>query len=78
MKNFDLIVFDWDGTLVDSTAHIAASIQNAFADNDLPVPNDDAARHVIGLGLVDTFNYLSLISRKRSTMALLIDTNIIF
>jgi len=59
MKNFDLIVFDWDGTLVDSTAHIAASIQNAFADNDLPVPDDDAARHVIGLGLADTFNYLS-------------------
>ncbi|MBT6411412.1 MAG: HAD-IA family hydrolase [Betaproteobacteria bacterium] len=59
MKNFDLIVFDWDGTLVDSTAHIAKSIQNAYADNDLPVPNETAAKHVIGLGLVDTFNYLS-------------------
>jgi len=59
MKNFDLIVFDWDGTLVDSTAHIAKSIQNAYADNDLPVPNEAAAKHVIGLGLADTFNYLS-------------------
>lgn len=59
MKNFDLIVFDWDGTLVDSTAHIAKSIQNAYADNELPVPNEAAAKHVIGLGLVDTFNYLS-------------------
>ena len=59
MKNFDLIVFDWDGTLVDSTAHIAKSIQNAYADNDLPVPSEAAAKHVIGLGLVDTFNYLS-------------------
>ena len=59
MKNFDLIVFDWDGTLVDSTAHIAKSIQNAYADNYLPVPNEAAAKHVIGLGLVDTFNYLS-------------------
>ena len=59
MKNFDLIVFDWDGTLVDSTAHIAKSIHNAYADNDLPVPNEAAAKHVIGLGLVDTFNYLS-------------------
>ena len=59
MKNFDLIVFDWDGTLVDSTAHIAKSIQNAYADNDLPVPNEAAAKHVIGLGLVDTVNYLS-------------------
>ena len=59
MKNFDLIVFDWDGTLVDSTAHIAKSIQYAYADNDLPVPNEAAAKHVIGLGLADTFNYLS-------------------
>ncbi len=59
MNNFDLIVFDWDGTLVDSTAHIAKSIQKAYADNDLPVPNEADSKHVIGLGLVDTFNYLS-------------------
>jgi phosphoglycolate phosphatase len=59
MKQFDLIVFDWDGTLVDSTGHIAKSIQNSYADNALPVPDDSAAKHVIGLGLVDTFNYLS-------------------
>lgn len=59
MNNYDLIVFDWDGTLVDSTAHIAQCIQKAYADNDLPVPNDSASKHVIGLGLVDTFNYLS-------------------
>ena len=59
MRNFDLIVFDWDGTLVDSTAHIAQSIQKSYADNDLPVPDEAAATHVIGLGLLDTFNYLS-------------------
>ncbi len=59
MKNFDLIVFDWDGTLVDSTAHIAQSIQKSYSDNDLPVPDEAAAKHVIGLGLLDTFNYLS-------------------
>ena len=59
MNNFDLIVFDWDGTLVDSTAHIAQCIQKAYADNDLSVPSDSASKHVIGLGLVDTFNYLS-------------------
>ena len=39
MRNFDLIVFDWDGTLVDSTVHIAQSIQKSYADNDLPVPD---------------------------------------
>ena len=52
-QQFDLIVFDWDGTLMDSTAHIARSIQAACRDLDLPVPADEAARYVIGLGLRD-------------------------
>jgi phosphoglycolate phosphatase len=52
-QQFDLIVFDWDGTLMDSTAHIARSIQAACRDLGLPIPGDDAARYVIGLGLRD-------------------------
>jgi len=50
-KRYDLIVFDWDGTVMDSTAVIAESIQAACRDLDLPVPSDEAARHVIGMGL---------------------------
>jgi phosphoglycolate phosphatase len=50
-KRYDLIVFDWDGTVVDSTAVIAGSIQAACRDLGLPVPSDEAARHVIGMGL---------------------------
>jgi phosphoglycolate phosphatase len=50
-KQFDLIVFDWDGTLMDSTATIVKSIQAAAKDLGLPVPSDAAASHVIGLGL---------------------------
>ncbi len=50
-KRYDLIVFDWDGTVVDSTAVIVNSIQSACRDLDLPVPSDEAARHVIGMGL---------------------------
>lgn len=50
-KRYDLIVFDWDGTVMDSTAVIAGSIQSACRDLDLPIPSDEAARHVIGLGL---------------------------
>ena len=50
-KRYDLIVFDWDGTVMDSTAVIVGSIQAACRDLDLPVPSDDAARHVIGMGL---------------------------
>jgi phosphoglycolate phosphatase len=55
---FDLLVFDWDGTLIDSAAHIAAALQAAFRDLALPVPSTDAARHVIGLGLEDAMLHL--------------------
>lgn len=48
---FDLIVFDWDGTLMDSTAHIVRAIQRACAACQLPVPTREAASHVIGLSL---------------------------
>ena len=58
-KRFDLLVFDWDGTLMDSAAHIAAALQAAFRDLDLPVPSNTAARHVIGLGLQDAMTYLN-------------------
>lgn len=54
---FDLVAFDWDGTLMDSTAVIASSIQRACADLDLPVPDDERASHVIGLGLNDALAY---------------------
>lgn len=50
-KQFDLIVFDWDGTLMDSTSTIVRCIQAAARDLGLPVPHDSAAAHVIGLGL---------------------------
>lgn len=50
-KRYDLIVFDWDGTVMDSTAIIAGSIQSACRDLGLKIPDDETARHVIGLGL---------------------------
>lgn len=50
-KRYDLIVFDWDGTVMDSTAAIAGSIQAACRGLGLAVPDDQTARHVIGLGL---------------------------
>jgi phosphoglycolate phosphatase len=57
-KRFDLLVFDWDGTVVDSAAHIAESVQAAASDLGLPVPSDRDARHIIGLGLLDAMAYL--------------------
>ncbi|MBI2311343.1 MAG: HAD-IA family hydrolase [Betaproteobacteria bacterium] len=57
-KQFELLVFDWDGTLMDSAAVIVESIQAASGDLGLPVPSDEAARHIIGLGLTDALGYL--------------------
>ena len=51
-RRFDLIAFDWDGTLSDSTAMIASCIQQAVADVGGTVPSTEAASHVIGLGLM--------------------------
>ncbi|KAA6185885.1 HAD-IA family hydrolase [Thiohalocapsa marina] len=48
---FDLLVFDWDGTLMDSEARIVASMSAAFADLGLQPPPPAQARDVIGLGL---------------------------
>jgi phosphoglycolate phosphatase len=50
-KRFDLLVFDWDGTLMDSAAAIVASIQAASRDLGMNEPDDASARHIIGLGL---------------------------
>lgn len=49
----DLVVFDWDGTIADSTMLIARAIQQAAADLGLGVPSLAQASHVIGLGLHD-------------------------
>jgi len=51
-RQFDLIAFDWDGTLFDSTALIARCIQAAVADVGGTVPSQQAARYVIGMGLM--------------------------
>ena len=52
-RQFDLIVFDWDGTLFDSTALIARCIQAACADLGTRVPSDRDASYVIGMGLIE-------------------------
>jgi phosphoglycolate phosphatase len=53
VEQFDLVVFDWDGTLVDSTAAIAEAIRQSAHDLGLQVPTRRQASHVIGLGLHD-------------------------
>lgn len=50
-RRFDLIAFDWDGTLFDSTQIIVRCIQAAVRDVGGAVPTDEAAAYVIGMAL---------------------------
>jgi len=56
-KRFELIVFDWDGTLMDSTGAIVASIKAAATDLGIEPPSDERASHIIGLGLIDALRH---------------------
>lgn len=58
-RKFDLIAFDWDGTLFDSTALIVRCIQSACRDLGLAVPRDVDAAFVIGLGLHDALRHVT-------------------
>jgi phosphoglycolate phosphatase len=57
-KRYDLLIFDWDGTLMDSAGTIVACIQAASADLGWPVPSREAASHIIGLGLKEAVEAL--------------------
>jgi phosphoglycolate phosphatase len=57
-RQFQLLVFDWDGTVADSAALIVDSIRSACADLRLPVPPERDCRYVIGLGLQDSMRLL--------------------
>ncbi len=57
-KSFDLIVFDWDGTLMDSEAKIVRCLQEAARDTRVPDPGPAAIRHIIGLGLTEAMQTL--------------------
>lgn len=48
---FPVVVFDWDGTLVDSEHHIVASLRHASAQSGLAVLSHDEFKSIIGLGL---------------------------
>jgi phosphoglycolate phosphatase len=48
---YPMIVWDWDGTIMNSTPTIVDCIQKACADLDMDIPSDSIASHVIGLGL---------------------------
>ena len=54
---YRLVVFDWDGTLMNSAAAIVEAIQQSALEMGLPVPDRERASHVIGLGLQDSLRH---------------------
>jgi len=57
-KKFDLIVWDWDGTLADSTGMITKAVVDAAEQVGLPALDPKAARNIIGLGLRESIQAL--------------------
>jgi phosphoglycolate phosphatase len=57
-RQYDLIVFDWDGTLMDSEAKIVRCMQAAALDVGIPDPGATAIRDIIGLGLSEAMQVL--------------------
>ena len=53
-KQFDLIVWDWDGTLANSTGMITDALVKAAAEVGLPTLDPQAASNIIGLGLKES------------------------
>ncbi|MGA7799729.1 MAG: HAD-IA family hydrolase [Gammaproteobacteria bacterium] len=57
-SDYSLLVFDWDGTLMDSEAQIVRCMQAAMGDMDLPVLEPERIRDIIGLGLKEAIDRL--------------------
>jgi len=57
-RSFELLVFDWDGTLMDSEVRIVECVRAAVAELGLEVPPDSSIRNIIGLGLTEAITAL--------------------
>ena len=55
--SYRLLVFDWDGTIIDSASAIVDCICAAARDTGIPVPPRERAAHTIGLGLHDALRF---------------------
>ena len=61
------IVFDWDGTLMDSAAKIVSCMQKAAVLADLPVPTQKQVEHIIGISLVPAIEQLFNVTTEKAT-----------
>lgn len=58
MKPYDLLIFDWDGTLMDSTVRIVSCLREGIRQAGLPPRDDNQLRHIIGLGIREAVDFL--------------------
>lgn len=58
MNPYSILIFDWDGTLMDSAAHITHCMRNAIRMVGIEPRPDEAIRHIIGLGLEEAVQHL--------------------
>ncbi|AVX23889.1 putative phosphatase [Pseudomonas syringae pv. atrofaciens] len=57
-RDYDLLIFDWDGTLADSVGRIILSMRTAAIETDLEIRDDTAIKGIIGLGLPEAIRTL--------------------
>ncbi len=57
-RRYELLIFDWDGTLMDSAGQIVASFQTAIELLKLPARRNEQISELIGLGLTEAFSRL--------------------
>ena len=69
--DYKLIIFDWDGTLMDSIDRIVSSIQNAALSSDLIVPSAESVKQIIGLSLSTAITTLFPDNSAKDTLALI-------
>lgn len=58
MKQYDLVIFDWDGTLMDTVGKIVACMQQTARTLDVIEPSEQAVRDIIGLSMQEALNVL--------------------
>lgn len=58
LQQLKLVIFDWDGTVMDSIGKIVSSLQQAAARVSMPIPSAEQAKQIIGLSLDPAFKRL--------------------
>jgi phosphoglycolate phosphatase len=72
MKDYKLVIFDWDGTLMDSVDRIVSSMQSAAKTVGLDVPSNDDVKQIIGLSLTVALEKLFISITKEQIEAMVV------